>query len=87
MQDDEKQTSDYIKGFNEGYLITQHLPELAQKLSNVETITPRVDGFKDGRQQYALDYLKNQRELWAQREPSPSPQDNPNKSKDIDLDR
>lgn len=84
---EEKQTqADYIKGFNEGYLITRHLPELAQKLSAVESAAARVDGFKDGRQQYALDHLKQQRQLWAQRERNPQPTVNKDKGKELDKD-
>ena len=53
---DEKTTADqYKKGFNEGYLISKHEPELAEKLSDVKTEHPRMEGFRDGRQEQIME--------------------------------
>lgn len=45
---------DYIKGFNEGYLLRQHHPDLAASLSrSLEQVqSERIAGFKDGSLQY-----------------------------------
>lgn len=87
MMDQDLSEMEYITGFNEGYLISHHLPELAQKLSYIDRIAPRIDGFKDGRQQYALDHLKEQKQLWAQRESGYKPDIQKEQNRDIDLDR
>ncbi|MFT3793639.1 hypothetical protein [Flavobacterium sp.] len=83
MPEQDRETSEYIKGFNEGYLITQHLPDLADRLATIETDVPRVGGFKDGRKQYALDQVRNNRAKWAAKE-TPSKAE---KSQERDFDR
>lgn len=49
--------ADYVKGFNEGYLLQQEMPKLAdimaKSLDNIES--ERAAGFKDGRQQHQLE--------------------------------
>jgi|GEM_PF-6260158 len=42
----------YIKGFNEGYLIAEHLPGLATGIANVTSTSPYLEGFRDGREEY-----------------------------------
>lgn len=44
--------ADYQKGFNEGYQIAQHMPELAEQLSSLKTTSPHLSGLQDGRVQY-----------------------------------
>ena len=39
----------YQKGFNDGYLITKHLPELSDKLTKIKSESPWMQGFHDGR--------------------------------------
>lgn len=45
---EEKLSPDYIKGFNDGYFIGKHEPELASQLQAVESTSDRVQGFKAG---------------------------------------
>ena len=47
---DEQTTPDaiYIKGFNKGYIITKHLPEVSDCIVKVQSESPRLDGFRDG---------------------------------------
>lgn len=58
MQDEQIYQANYQKGFNEGYLITQHLPELSDELSKIKNETPRIAGFKDGRNEYFQEKAK-----------------------------
>lgn len=53
----------YKKGFNEGYLITKHLPELSDQLSKIKNETPRIEGFKDGRNQIFQEKAKERLSL------------------------
>ncbi len=48
-------TADYVKGFNEGYLIAQHEPELAAQLSKAEGTSDRLQGIKDGHRRFTLE--------------------------------
>ncbi len=45
----------YTKGFNEGYVIAAHLPEIARYISKIKTVTPRLAGFRDGRRRYVFE--------------------------------
>ena len=49
----------YIQGFNEGYLVAKYAPELSQKLSEIKSQAPRLEGLLDGIQQYALELTKD----------------------------
>lgn len=42
----------YITGFNEGYRLAEHLPDVARLLGDTEGDSPRMLGIRDGRQQY-----------------------------------
>ncbi len=54
----------YQKGFNEGYIIAKHLPDLSNELAKVEPTTPRIEGFHDGRTQFVLEQTKEHRPAW-----------------------
>ena len=58
---------DYVKGFNEGYILSKHMPELADKMPK-DLSGERGQGFMQGRQQFLsekekdkLPFLKNDR--------------------------
>ena len=41
-------SKDYLKGFNNGYVMAEHVPELAQRLSAVDSSSPIMDGAECG---------------------------------------
>lgn len=88
MEDEEKVEPDYLRGFNEGYTIAQHMPELAKQLASVQTDSTRIAGFRAGREQYTVERMKDRLPSWL-RDRSSSDQSTPTKSKDrgIDLDK
>lgn len=45
----------YLKGFNDGYLMAEHMPEVVKALADVKEKTPHVEGFLDGAKQYEQD--------------------------------
>ena len=48
--------ADYLKGFNEGYFLSEAMPELAARLEkSLDETTMRSAGFKNGYRQYELD--------------------------------
>ena len=55
MQDEKTYEAAYQKGFNQGYVLTQHLPDLATQLANVKNTTPQIEGFQDGRNEFLLE--------------------------------
>ena len=63
MEDeDEKVDPDFLKGFNEGYLLAHHNPELAEKLAAINSELSRVVGLKAGREQYQAELLQTQQQ-------------------------
>ncbi|SDN09741.1 hypothetical protein [Siphonobacter aquaeclarae] len=83
--EDQNNTPDprYVRGFNDGYLFTKYLPELAEKLSQAEAKTPRMEGFADGRKEYLAEKARDKFPDWLKgdRQERPSTKD---KGKDLD---
>jgi hypothetical protein len=62
MENEERPTPAYLKGFNEGYALTQHMPELADQISKSlgkVLDSERGTGFNDGRKQSYMDKTKS----------------------------
>ncbi|MCF2491118.1 hypothetical protein [Dyadobacter sp. CY347] len=76
--EDEKIDPAYLKGFNDSYLIAENMPDLSEKISKVEGNSQRLQGMRDGRQQYLSEQLKSKLPSWLKNEkvstnaPSPS---------------
>ena len=85
MEDENKVEHEYVKGFNEGYTIAKHMPELAEKLANIDSDFIRLVGFKDGRKQFEAEQVKYRLPDWLSGERSKPERDAPDKSKDRDL--
>lgn len=50
---DEQQEQQYIKGFNSGYLLAKHEPELAARLTATPNVqNPYFKGLSSGKQEY-----------------------------------
>jgi len=50
--------AEYIRGFNVGYRLTQESPEFSDFLATSSGKGDRLDGMKDGRQQYLEEQFK-----------------------------
>ena len=52
----------YIRGFNHGYLLTKHLPDLVAKLVKQikETSSDYLSGFFSGKEEYELEWSRTQ---------------------------
>jgi len=64
MEDIEPVHPDYVKGFNEGYLIKQNLPELADRLADAVGDSLRSQGFKDGRSEVIRELERDRYPKW-----------------------
>lgn len=77
---------DYNKGFNDSYLLAQHLPELAEKLSTLQGNSPRLQGMREGRQQYLSEQVKAKMPSWLKEDrlSKGNRSSPPDKKRDID---
>ena len=82
MEDEEKVEQEYLKGFNEGYTIAQHQPDLAEKLVSIDSDFIRLVGFKDGRQQYQREQERERLPSWLKGGRTMKDLKTPTKSKD-----
>lgn len=85
MKDEDKVDSVFLKGFNEGYIIAQHMPELAEILANVGSNSERLNGLKAGKNQYnkeQIEQLKSHLPTWLKSDRSVKDKNSQTKSKD-----
>lgn len=59
---------DYIKGFNDGYLLAKHDPGLAEKLPAELGKSERSAGLKAGKEQYLLEKSKEHQPAWLRKD-------------------
>ncbi|MBO0950574.1 hypothetical protein [Fibrella forsythiae] len=86
MDDQNKIEPDYVKGFNEGYLIAQHRPDLAEQLASIDSDFIRLVGFKAGREQYEAERVREERlPNWLTGNRSQKDNIAPTRSKDRDI--
>ncbi|WP_421825902.1 hypothetical protein [Larkinella sp.] len=89
MEYEEKVEPEYLKGFNEGYIMAQHEPELAKKIASIETDFIRAVAFREGYQQFEKEKNRERLPSWLKQDrlskDKPSP--DKNKERDIDLDK
>lgn len=55
---------DFIKGFNDGYLMAKHLPDLSKELSKSLSDTEQSKGFQSGIRQVFLEKIKAFEPAW-----------------------
>lgn len=84
--EDEKIDPEYLKGFNDSYLIAQHMSGLSEKLSKIEGDSPRLQGMRDGRQQYLVDQIKTKLPHWLKTDKTGKDAPSPEKPKTRDVD-
>lgn len=86
MEETETPHPDYVKGFNEGYLISKHMPYMAEKIGPALEGSNRGMGFKDGRQEVLLEKRREKHPAWRRTDWLNKPADPavPDKTKDLD---
>jgi hypothetical protein len=55
---------DFIKGFNDGYLMAKHLPDLSKDLAKSLSDTEQSKGFEAGIRQVFLEKVKGFEPAW-----------------------
>lgn len=86
MGDQEKVEPEYLRGFNEGYLLARENPELAQKLAGIESDFIRLVAFKDGMAQFQKEIEKVPLPKWLKQD-HVSREQHDTLSKDNQIDR
>ena len=86
MEEEITPSPEYIKGFNEGYLFSKEIPELAKQLDKTQSDNDRHKGFKDGRMQLVNERVKEQRDKLLERpwDKLKEPDKDLDKNKDMD---
>lgn len=87
MEETTKVNPDFLKGFNDGYIISQYEPELAEKLSKIEAVSPRIVGMQQGREQFLKDQLRTKLPNWLKDNPASDRRDPPSKDQNKQIDR
>lgn len=82
MNECESPHPDYLKGFNEGYLISKHLPDLAEKLSSAIIDSSYGKGFKGGQEQYLNEEKEERRPSWMKARTIPDPETSSDRSRE-----
>lgn len=88
MEETDKVDPVFLKGFNEGYVIAEQMPELAEVLVNVKSNSERLKGLRAGRDQYnkeQIEQLKSHLPGWLKNKRSDKDKPSPAKSKDRDI--
>lgn len=88
MENEDKVDPVFLKGFNEGYIIAQQMPELAQVLANIESNSERLNGLKAGQKQYdkeQIEQLKSHLPGWLKGDHAAKNPSTPTKSKGRDI--
>lgn len=61
--DEKKPPADYLKGYNQGYLLAKHVPEFSlssiKPPANSNTPSQRMLGFMDGAKQHSIEKFKS----------------------------
>jgi hypothetical protein len=87
MEETNKIDPDYLKGFNDGYIIAQYEPELAEKLSKIEAVSPRIVGMQQGREQFIKEQLRTKLPDWLKDNTTPDRTNTPFKDQNKQPDK
>jgi hypothetical protein len=69
MEEDKKIEPEEIKGFNDGYLLAQYLPELAEQLTFSTGEDSQLPGFKKGVDHFNAKKFKERMPDWLKKDP------------------
>jgi len=71
----------YIKGFNDGYLLKEHKPELLENILNTTSSNDYIQGLKDGEREFKEQKVKSRTQELEDLKSSKS------KKRNLDLER
>ncbi len=59
--------SEFVKGFNEGYIMAQFMPDIASKIAEAVKGSERGNGFEGGQKQYQHEKAMERKPSWLKR--------------------
>lgn len=87
-EQDTEASNRFLKGYNDGYLMAQHLPDMADTLAQTDNVAPWFEGFREGHHALVLEQVQENRPEWLKESPKETPQEPPkDKDRDIEPDR
>ncbi|RYZ82763.1 MAG: hypothetical protein EOP04_21410, partial [Proteobacteria bacterium] len=60
--------ADYVKGFNEGYMLAKYAPDLAEQLAKATGTGSRLEGVKDAREVYLGEQREERLPNWLKKD-------------------
>jgi hypothetical protein len=86
IEETETPHPDYVKGFNEGYILSKHMPDLSAKLAPALEGSNRTMGMKDGREEALLELRREKYPAWRRTDwlDKQTEGNAPEKQKDLD---
>lgn len=67
----EKYEADYKRGYNNGVILAEFMPDIAKDILSIESDSPMAEGFKAGKHAYEIEQQSRQNQnlpRWAQRD-------------------
>lgn len=78
----------YKKGFNNGYLLAQHRPELLNKLTGtLDRSIPYLDGLASGKEEYDLEKARNYFKKFERSDSTEKTKDKTKEDKGLDYEK
>ena len=84
MDDKDSTPKEYQKGFNEGYLLAKHTPDLADKLLSASGESIQINALKKGIEEYKLEKTREHNPAWLKKGRLSELKDNSSKDKSKD---
>jgi hypothetical protein len=82
----ENRTPEYLKGFNYGYMVAEHIPELAHQLRDSVGTSDRFEGLRDGIAQFDKEKELDRKPDWLKKSTRQSKDKSRNRESEKDRD-
>lgn len=67
--ENEKPDPEYIRKFNQGYILAKYMPELSEQISKSKSETSNFRAIQDGRQQFLSEEALSKAPSWLKPDP------------------
>jgi hypothetical protein len=84
--ENEKTDPQYVRRFNEGYILAKYAPELFEKLSKTKNDRVNLRALQDGRQQFLSEHVKDKLPDWLKNDRPSLTSKTSHKDKGMDMD-
>ncbi|CAG5012193.1 hypothetical protein DYBT9275_05126 [Dyadobacter sp. CECT 9275] len=67
--ENEKPDPEYIRKFNQGYILAKYMPGLSERISKSKSQTPNLQAMQDGRKQFLSEEAISKAPSWLKPDP------------------